>query len=195
MSPIDQLARLIERFAVADGVTHTALPRVRLTRASRPLSKTHTVHTAAFCLIAQGAKHITLADETYVYDPSSYLLSTIDVPVSSQIRDVSPEKPMLGFILDLDPHELAALVLQSGAPAPGVGPRRGLFVATVDQPLIEAVVRLVKLLETPQDIPALGQLAEREVLYRLLRGEQGARVSEVAIAHSHAQRIGRPIQW
>jgi AraC-like DNA-binding protein len=195
MSSIEQLARLIERFTPADGVTQTALPRVRLTRASRPMSKTHGIHTAAFCMITQGAKHITLGEETHVYAPNKYLLSSIDAPVTSQIKDVTPERPMLGFILELDPHELAALVLQSGAPAPSSGPRRGLFVADVDAPLLDAVLRLVKLLDTPQDIPALAQAAEREVLYRLLRGEQGARVSEVAIAHSHAQRIGRAIQW
>src|SRR5262249_30525529 len=72
---------------------------------------------------------------------------------------------------------------------------RGMFLASADPALLDAVVRLVRLLETPADIGALGPLAEREVLYRLLRGEQGARVGEVAIAHSHAQRIGRAIQW
>ena len=192
----NELASLIDRFAVGEGACATALPRVKLARATRPVSKTHGMHAASVCVIAQGTKRVMVGDETYTYDASRYLVASVDVPVIGQVLDATPEAPYLCFILELDPHELASLVLQTPSAGPrDDAPRRGVFVAAVDTPLLEAVVRLVRLLETPADIPALGPLAEREVLYRLLRGEQGARVGEVAIAHSHAQRIGRAIHW
>ena len=197
MSALETLARLIERFTPLEGLNETALPRLRLGRVSEPIAKIHGVHSASVCIIAQGTKRMMVGDERLTYDPTRYLVSSIDVPVTSQVVDVTPERPFLSLILELDPHQLAGLVLQSptAPPPPGAGPRRGIFTATLDTPLLEAMVRLVRLLETPADIPALAPLAEREVLYRLLRGEQGARVGEVAIAHSHAHRIGRAVQW
>ena len=198
MSSLEALSALIRRHAPGEGVQATALPRVKLARSSQPVSRTHGMHAASVCLIAQGRKRVTLGDEAYTYDAAQYLVASVDVPVTGQVLDATPENPYLCFILELDPHELASLVLQTGPVAsapPADTPRRGVFVATVDEPLREAVVRLLNLLDSPRDVAALGPLAEREVLYRLLRGEQGARVGEVAIAHSHAQRIGRAIQW
>jgi AraC-like DNA-binding protein len=197
MESVAELARLIDRFATSDGVNETALPRVKLARASQPVAKTHSLQVAAMGLTVQGRKRVMVGDEVYEYDPSRYIVSSVDVPVVGQVLDATPDKPYLAFVLELDPHELASLVLQAppASPTAAGAPRRGVFVAAVDAPLVDAVLRLVRLLETPGDIPALAPLAEREVLYRLLRGPQGARVSEVAIAHSHAHRIGRAIQW
>lgn len=197
MTRLAELAALIDRFAGGEGLHATALPRVKLGRCSQPISKTHAVQTASVAIVAQGTKRVTVGDELLVFDPSHYLIASVDMPVASQIVDVSPEQPYLCVVLELDPHELASVVLQSGAPAPSRmdGPRRGIFLSPMDDGLLQAVIRLVGLLEAPADIHALAPLAEREVLYRLLRGEHGARVSEVAIAHSHAQRIGRAIQW
>src|SRR4051812_35592275 len=168
MSSLEALARLIERHAPGEGVIATALPRVKVARSTRPISKTHGMHAASVCLIAQGRKRVTLGDEEYTYDSSQYLVASVDVPVTGQVLDATPERPYLCFILELDPHELASLVLQTGPASapPADAPRRGVFVATVDEPLREAVVRLLTLLDSPRDVAALGPLAEREVLYR-----------------------------
>lgn len=196
MTRLDDLARLIDRFAMGEGVTQTALPRVRLVRVTAPVERSHGVQPAAVCIIARGTKQVTLGEETYSYDASRYLVATHDMPVTGRVLHATPDDPYLCVVMELDPHELASLVLQSRpAPGPADAPRRGIFLADADDVLIDAMIRLLRLLDDPTDLATLAPMAEREVLYRLLRGPHGARVAEVAIAHSHAQRIGRAIAW
>jgi AraC-like DNA-binding protein len=193
---LDEMAALIERFAPLEGVNETPIPRVKLARSSQSGGCVHGVHEPALGIIVQGSKRVMLADEVYIYDRSSFLVASVDLPVSAQVEDASPAKPYLGFRLDLDVREIASLVAQAELPAPGEqAPSRGLFVGALREPMMQAVLRLLRLLETPEDIPALAPLIEREVLYRLLRSEQGWRVAQMSTVHSQSQRIGKAIGW
>lgn len=192
--PVTELAALMARLTPGDGTHATAIERVSLIRSSRLNEPVHLVHQPAVCIIAQGAKQVMLADEVYLYDASRYLVFSVDLPVTGQVVQAAPEMPYLCLRLDLEPGEIADLLLQSGVPAPAPQPAsRGLYLSEASPSMLDAVIRLVRLLDTPEDIPALAPLAVREILYRLLRGEEGWRLRQIATPDSQAQRIARAI--
>ncbi|WP_257452926.1 AraC family transcriptional regulator [Archangium lipolyticum] len=192
-----ELAASIQRFAPRDGVHPTAIERLSLIRASRPGDEPlHLVHQPAVCVIAQGSKRVMLGEEVYQYDASRYLVASVDLPVTAQVEQATPRAPYLCFRLDIDPGELADLVLQAGLPAsPQRSASRGMFLGQISPVLLEAVQRLVRLLDTPEDIPALAPLAVREILYRLLKSEQGWHLHQIATKESQTQRISKVIGW
>jgi hypothetical protein len=192
-----ELAARIERHFSGEGLQPTAIPRLNLIRASRPTEKTHTLYEPALCLLAQGRKRVMLGEEPMHYDALNYLVVSQNLPVTGQVVDATPESPYLGIRLDIDPSQIAALMLDIGTPP---GPRqpsstRGLFTGHADVALLDAVLRLMKLLESPQDIAALAPLVAREILYRLLTSEQGWRLAQIGLPDSQSQRISRAITW
>lgn len=195
-----ELAERIERFAAEDGIHATAVEGLSLIRVSQPTDPIHAVHRPALCIVAQGRKQVMLADEVYLYDAAQYLVVTVDLPIVGQVIQASKKAPYLCLRLDLEPAEIGALLLSPGLPAAGAAPggaqdERGLFLGEASLPLIEASLRLLRLLETPEDIPILAPLAVREIVYRLLRSEHGERLRRIALADTQAQRIGRAIRW
>lgn len=193
---LDELAALIDRFAPQDGFHSTAIGRLQLIRASRPGEATCGVTVPALGIIAQGAKRVMLQDEIYIYNRAQFLVASVDLPVTGQVIQASEEEPYLCLRLELDTREIASLLLQAEFPDAGEAPTsRGLFTTRSDPSLLEAVLRLLRLLETPADIPALAPLAEREVLYRLLKSGKGGRVRQMATVHTQSQRIGKAIGW
>ncbi|WP_437963527.1 AraC family transcriptional regulator [Sorangium sp. So ce260] len=193
-----ELAAMIERFIPGDGMHASAVDGLSLIRASQPSEPLPTVYRPMLCIIAQGRKQVMLADEVYLYGPARHLVVTVDLPLVGQVLVASRERPYLCFALDLRPLDVSALLTEPGLPRPSTGPggeheERGLFISRTDLPLMDAALRLIRLLETPQDIPILAPLAVREILYRLLKSEQGGRLQRIALAGSQAQRIAKAI--
>ncbi len=194
MSAHKTLASLIARNISKDGIEATALPRVHLIRGSHPTEPLAVLHEPAICIIAQGRKQVILGDEVFEYDSEKYLIVSVDVPISGQITQATPKQPYLCLRLDIDRAMLAALTVEAG-----VGDRTtqrdfsGVMLSTVTPELMDAAIRLARLLDTPEDIPVLGPLAERELLYRLLKGEQGARLAQIAFAESRINQVNRAI--
>lgn len=196
LSGASELAAEVLRHTPGDGVHLTAIPRVALIRASRPNEPLVVLHQPAVCFIVQGSKRVHLADEVLVYDASRYLVVSVDLPITGQILEASPACPYLCIRLDLDPAELAQWVLELGPPlAAPLRPTRGLFVSAMTPAMLDAVVRLVRLLGAPEDIPALAPLAGRELMYRLLRSDDGWRLRQIAASDGQARRIARAIGW
>ena len=194
--PRAELCRWIERFAPGEGLFETPLPGLYFARLTRPGDLNRAVHNPALCVIAQGAKHVMLADELYVYDALRYLVVSLDLPVCGQVVEASPEAPYLSFRLDFDAAEIAELMLRVGPVETGAQrTARGMFLGRTNGSLLDAVLRLMRLLATPEDIPVLAPLAKQEILYRTLKGEQGWRLGQIATADSQAQRIARAIAW
>ena len=191
-----EFARLIERSTPADGIHPTALPRVSLIRASQASEPIHVLHEPAICIIAQGRKQVMSGGNVFVYDRAQYLVVSVDVPVVGQIIEASTDQPYLCFLLSLDPGMLGALMMEANllAPRPGES-QASVFLSDVTTELLDAAVRLVRLLDSPRDIPILAPVAEREILYRLLIGPQGARLRQIAVADSRLQQVGRAISW
>jgi hypothetical protein len=124
MTGMDELAELIARYAGADGIQSTALPRVSLIRASRPTEPLHALHHPALCLVAQGRKQVMIGPNVFLYDSTRYLIVSVDVPVTGQVLEATPKRPYLCFRLDLDPAAFRSLILESGSgrgPADGAG--------------------------------------------------------------------------
>ena len=188
---------LVERIARAireDGRVEP-LKGLHLHRASSPTEWVHGVSDLSFCVIAQGSKEVFLGDDRYQYDPAHYLLATAELPVVSQVIEASPERPYLSLRLKLDPTLVGSVMVEAGHFSPrSYADVRAINVSPLDASLLDAVVRLVRLLDTPAEAPFLAPLITREIVYRLLMGEQGDRLRHIAVEGSHTHRITRAIE-
>ena len=194
-----ELASLIGRNIDADGMHATAIPRLFLMRTSQLTEPLPSVYEPALCIVAQGRKQVMLADEVYFYGPEQCLVVSVDLPVVGQVIEATPAEPYLCLRLDLDPGKLSAMMLELGQ-----SERRnqreerlklGLSINPVDPLLLDAAIRLARLLEAPKDIPILAPLIEREILYRLLSGEFCERLRQIAMADSRMLSVNRAINW
>jgi AraC-like DNA-binding protein len=191
-----QLAALVGRFASSDGGHQTSIPALTLFRRSHPGPQFHGVYEPALSVIAQGAKRVMVGDDRYDYDHAHCLVTSVDLPVISQVMRASPDEPYLGVVLAISARSIRDLMAEPGLPVPRPAPlARGMVVGPFSVPLLEAVLRLVRLLDTPGDIPVLAPLIEREILYRLLTGKQGARLRHIAVADSQMHQVSKAIDW
>ena len=174
----------------------TAIPGLSLSRRDAPTQPTSHMYEPIMCVITQGAKRVLLGDDTYVFDAHHFLITSLDLPTVVQIIQASREKPYLSLRLQLDQREMAQLMVDSRLPPPRAQQSsRGMATGAVTVPLLSAFQRLIDLLAAPQDIPILAPLIQREILYRLLVGEQGARLRQIAAAGSQSHRIAQAIAW
>jgi AraC-like DNA-binding protein len=191
-----ELAALIERMTVADGRQDTALPALTFWRFSNPTTPAHVIQQPAVYIVVQGRKQIIVADTTYRYDPSQYLAVSLELPAIGRVVKASPKEPYLCITLEVDPRELASLIVEAGLPPPrDVHDGRALYVSPLDSTLLDALLRLVRLLDAPEDIPVLAPLILRELQYRLLQGEAHGRLAEIAIGDSRLRRVAGAITW
>ncbi len=190
-------AELVERIARAiheDGVIQP-LQGVHLGRLSAPLEKVHSVLEPSFCVIAQGSKEVFLGDTRYQYDPFHYLLTTLDLPRVSQVLEASKGRPYLSFRLELDPNLVGSVMVEAGhITPPGNTDVRAIDVSPLDASLLDAVVRLVRLLDSPAEARILLPLISREIVYRLLMGDQGGRLCHLTASGGYTPTITRAIQ-
>jgi AraC-like DNA-binding protein len=187
---------LVERIARAmreDGTTQP-LQGLHLSRSSLPLKPLHSVLEPSLCVIAQGSKEVLLGDSRYRYDPSHYLLATVELPRVSQVLEASQERPYLSLRLELPPSLVGAVMVEAGyASPPGPADVRAIDVSPLDVHLLDAIVRLVRLLDSPAEAPVLLPLITREIIYRLLRGEPGSRLRHLAILGGYTPHIARAV--
>lgn len=189
-----ELVERIDRFAPAEGRQATAIGPLWLIRASAPTSCSPSIYEPGLGFVAQGSKITLLGGDSYVYDPLNYLVISVTLPMASQVIEATPEKPYLGLRIDVDPREIAELLLEGCEGIASDGVDRGLYCARVTESLLDAVLRLLRLLDTPQDIPVLAPMALREIHYRVLTGQLGHRLREVASIDSRSQRIVRAVE-
>ncbi|MFK0112342.1 AraC family transcriptional regulator N-terminal domain-containing protein [Streptomyces sp. NPDC091217] len=198
---LDELRTLIDRHAPRDADAVPAIDGLMLTRAERPTGPRSGITDPVFALPAQGAKRLTLGGRIYDYEAGQYLVVSVDLPVSGHCTRATPEEPFLGFGLRLRPARLAALLLESGiAPHAGAARRRtddlpALAVGEAGADLVDVVVRMVRLLDRPADIPVLAPMIEREILWRLVTGAQGPLVRQIGLADSRLTQISRAIRF
>jgi AraC-like DNA-binding protein len=189
----DELAERIARAVREDG-TAEPLEGLRLRRASRPTDLGLGIAYPALCLIAQGRKEIRLGGTRYRYDPAHYLIVTAELPIASLITEASKERPYLGLVLKLDPTLIGSVMVEAGHPAPrSHSTVKAIDVSPLDADLLDAVVRLVRLLDSPTDARVLAPLVTREIVYRVLMGEQGRRLRHIAALGGHTHRIAQAI--
>lgn len=194
----DELLRLvaaIERHTPPDGVCATAVPGLLLAQQPNPTDPIALVVDPSLCIVAQGAKEVFLAGEVYRYDPAHSLLVSIDLPISARVVEASPARPCLAVRISLDLSLVGELLADCPDSSPGGPLTRGLDVSPVEPQLLDAVARLVALLDSPQTIGPLAPLVLREITYRVLIGPQGGRLRQIAAVGAPAQQIARAIRW
>lgn len=190
-----ELAKIINRHAKIDGVHNTAIPSLIFVRDSNGSVPRHGVYKPSFCIVVQGAKEVWLGEDCYKYNPSDYLISSVHLPVIAQVTEASSDVPYLGFILEFTANQILEILRDSEI---RVGKKehtkRGMFVSRMEPSLLDAVIRLAQLLDNPKDIPILVPLFTKEILYRVLQGQHGDRLEQLAIEGSSAHQINEVIE-
>jgi len=190
------LANNIARLTDKSDRLETAIPGLFFFRQDEPSPPHSGMYEPSVCMVAQGTKRVILGDDTFVYDAHHYLITSVHLPTMVQILEASPEKPYLGLMLKLDLREVSQLMVDSNLPSPRPQQSsRGMATGEVTMPLVAAIQRLIDLLAEPRDIPILAPVIQREIIYRLLVGDQGARLRQIAAAGSQSQQIARAIEW
>jgi AraC-like DNA-binding protein len=193
---LGELRDLLERHARSDPTT--AIDGVRICKADHAVPPESAMSGTVLAVIAQGRKRLALGDRVYEYGAGQYLIASVDLPVTGHFIHAAPGPPTLGFGMTLEPAAVAELLLQAG---PGDLPghpgavRPGIAVSDAPDELLDAVVRLVRLLDRPHDRKALAPLVKREILWRLMTGEQGDVVRQLGLADSSLTHIRRAVQW
>lgn len=208
----DALQRHWHRFG-----RETPLEGLRLMVSDRPTGVMRALYRTSLCAVVQGAKVSLLGDRAYRYAAGHYLVASMDLPVSAQVVEASPDRPYIAFSLSIDPATVADLLLQAadeasgdlggsmddGTGANGLGaddpaadePVEPMAVGTLGADLIDPLTRLIALLDTPRDRPVLAPLIRREIAWRVLTGPQGRVLRQIGLTDGRMARIARTLAW
>ncbi|TYK44156.1 AraC family transcriptional regulator [Actinomadura decatromicini] len=193
---LDELCSLMDRYARPD--LTTAIDDVLIFKADRPQPSRPVTYSRVFALVGQGTKQFVLGDRVLEHRPGQYLVVSLGLPVMTRFVKASPGRPGLGVGITLNPSEIVETLLQAPpAVLPDLGEAAppGLAVGDAPPPLLDAVLRLLRLLDHPQDIAVLAPLIKREILWRLITGEQGAMLRQFAAPDSNLSHIARTVHW
>jgi AraC-like DNA-binding protein len=187
---VERIARVIRQ----DGSAQP-LPGLHLYRHSLPLQQVYSVVEPSLCVVAQGSMEFLVGESRYLYDPFHYLLVTVDLPNVGQVLEASRERPFLSLRLELAPALVGEVMVEADlASLRDRADVRAISASPVDGHLLDAMVRVARLLEAPDEARVLLPLLTREMIYRLLRGEQGARLRHLAILGGYSPHIARAIE-
>jgi AraC-like DNA-binding protein len=191
-----ELAARIAAHAQSPGANPTAIPDLALYCRTTPTACYLATYEPSVTVFVQGRKRVNLGGHVYLCDGSSFLLSSIDVPAESQIIEASEEVPLLSMFLRLDMPTVREVISREELPESGTSVlSRGIAVGETTVGLLSACSRLIELLETPEDIPFLSHLIQREIIYRILRTPQGERLRAIATTGDLSHRTARAIAW
>jgi len=199
---MDELARLRASITrhVGDGVTRTALPGVSVLRSPTTTEPLGDVVGPTLGVVVQGVKETALNGRAFTYGPGQFLIVSVELPLVGHIAQASADEPLLAFVLELRPDRIASLLLET-APAATVRPGgvdttpAAIAVSDASPALLDAIGRLLALLDAPADADALAAGIEREILWRLVTGPQGATVRQIGLADSRLAHLARAIGW
>lgn len=192
---LTEIALLIGRHISKDGFHITPIERLTLARFSTVTMPMPNVYRPQLCFVAQGRKEVTLSDQVLSYGPGIHGIVTYDVPVKGQVIEASPASPYLCLFLEFDPVLLGQMALHVPTPSSGTSLSIGKTVSKAGVGLLDAILRLLRLLDDPISISALAPLAEQEILYRLMTGPDGARMRHVTASQGRVAQVGRAIAW
>lgn len=189
------LATLVKKHARHEGSNGTSIPNVNCIKFSVADRKMPDIYSPSICVIVQGRKQVLLEDDLYQYSPSEFLAVSVALPLIGHVIEATADQPYLCLQIVIDPHQMSDLMMQgSTRPLVNSGSERGIFVGKVNTVVVDAVLRLAQLLESPTDIPILAPLILREIHYRILQGEYGSSIAQLAVPGSNVQKIAFVIQ-
>lgn len=191
----DELAKLIERHSGQDGVYKTVIPSLFFIRYSNVTDPVYRVYKPSLCFIAQGLKEILLAQERFEYGPADYLISSMNLPVIGHVIKASSDAPYLSFKLEFTSSQILEVLNDSEIQiTPQEHAKRAMFVGQIELPILDAILRLARLLDNPKDIPFLAPIYTKEILYMLLQGQYGVALAQIAMEGSSIYRIRGAIE-
>lgn len=192
-----EIASIASRHAPDDGEYRTGIEGLAISRRTVPTAPCHGDYRPCLAMVVQGKKSVQLGSDTIAYGPGSYLLTSLDLPVTWRVVEASPEQPHFCMTLAINSEKLLDLLSRTNMPKPpaSVAAQRGIVVNDATPEMSDAAVRLLRLLDSPSDIAAMAPLIEQEILYRVLTGPAGDQLISMAIADSQGNRIARAIAW
>lgn len=190
----NELAELIERHAGQDGVYETAIPSLFVVRASQVSQPVYRVYKPCLCFIAQGFKDVLLSQESFKYGPADYLVSSMNLPVIGHVIKASPDEPYLSLKLEFTQNQILEVLNEGNIQiAQQDSTKRAMFVGEIELSILDAIMRLSRLLDKPTDIPFLASYYTKEIIYRLLQGQYGSTLAQIAMEGSSTYRIREAI--
>ena len=190
-----ELVNYIGRYSPHDGSHPTVIPALFFNRQSVIAGPVYGVFKPSLCIVVQGAKDVWLAQERFRYSPADYLVASMSVPVMAQVAEATPAQPYLSLKLEFTPQQILDVLSHSETRrAQRKNSSQAIFVSRVEPALLDAVLRLVRLLDTPADIPFLVPLITKEILYRILQGQHGERLEQIAVEGSYTYQIKAVIE-
>jgi AraC-like DNA-binding protein len=189
-----RLAGLLDEVAVQEGTQRTLVEGVEVSRVSKPVPRTPIVYQPKILIVGQGRKRAYLGGEVYRYDAYNYLVLSVPMPAECE-TEASPDEPLLLISIRVEPTMLGEMMLEMDEPLPPVGPTpRGISSTPMSEGLGGAVIRLLECLKSPLDSRMLGRQTVREIVYRVLRGEQGGALRALASRDEHFARVARVLK-
>ncbi len=191
-----ELAGKISARTHADGTVQTGIAGLRLYRQSTPTACASSAYEPSLVVFVQGEKHINVGKTLHVCGGSNFLLTSIDLPVVSQVVKATKEEPILGILLRLEMPMVREILSQQEFHGLGEGREaRGMAIGVSSAELLDACCRMVDLLDAPQDIEFMGGLLQREIVYRLLTSPQGRHLRAIATLGEQGQRLSKTVEW
>jgi len=195
METLREIAAIIAEYVSSDGFHATPIERVTFVRSSTVTMPMPNVYRPQLCLVAQGQKEVTLGDRVFRYAPGRYGVVTYDLPAIGHVIEATPAKPYLCLYLDFDPVMLGGLASRVPSPPEAPSTPIGKTVSDASPALLDATLRLLRLLDNPAALPVLGPLAEQEILYHLLAGVDGSRMRHITSGQGRMAQVGRAVAW
>lgn len=190
-----ELTKIIERYTGQDGTQMTTIPSLFFSRYSNEGGPYYGVYKPSLCIVVQGMKEVLLSQECFQYGPADYLVASVNLPTTAQITEASSEVPYLALKLEFTTSEILDVLreFQMGVDKKE-NAKRGMYVSKIERSLLDAVTRLARLLDTPEDIKVLAPLIVKEIIYRVLQGEHGGMLKQIAIEGSSTHQISDVIK-
>lgn len=192
MGSLEELQMLIRRHAI---VGNNRKEGVFAVMAEARTEMQHHVLEPTFVVVAQGAKRAMLGDEVFEYRGGQFLVVGVDLPIAGGVIEASPELPYLAAGLTLKTATISSLLLEMDPADMAASEPAGFAISDAPEDLLDTVVRMLRLKDSPRDAAVLGPLVERELVWRLLHGAQGAMVRQIGLADSRLSQIGRAIRF
>lgn len=185
-----ELTKVIERHTGKDGTNETDIPSLFFSRYSNVTGPNYGVYKPSLCIIVQGMKEVVLAQDRYIYGPTNYLIASVNLPITGQVTGASSENPYLALKLEFTPNQILEVLRESQITFNQKEiAKRGMYVSQIETSLLDAVTRLARLLDNPNDISVLAPLITKEIIYRVLQGQHGVTLGQIAIEGSSTHQI------
>jgi AraC-like DNA-binding protein len=190
-----RMVELLGTLSPAEGYTQSCLDGVRFMRANGPMPRRPVMYEPCIVIVCQGRKRCYLGDAVFVYDAQQFLVLSVPMPFESETTDASEEKPLLGISIRVDLTTIAELLmaLNDRRGTTRIEPK-GIYSTALDQPLGDAILRLLEALVSPLDARILGPSIVREIFYRVLKSEQGDALRAALTHQHHFGRIAKALR-